>query len=158
MNTWYLISVFIHVLCGAFWIGGMLFLPLVILPGIKHHPDRISILYKSGIKYRFYGWIALLGLMLSGLLNIHLKGFPLTWAFFTKNYYGNLVSYKIIFFICILLISALHDLFIGKKAIEEMQQSDNNEFKLFARWSGRINLILSLIIAFLGVALSRGGF
>lgn len=157
MSIWYLVSVFVHIVFAAFWIGGMLFLPLVILPGIKQHPDRITILYKTGITFRYYGWIALAVLFTTGLLNMYLRGLPFTWEFFTKSSYGTLVLYKILIFAGILLVSGTHDFLFGRKALEEMQNSDNTRLKLLARWSGRISLLLALVMAFLGVILSRGG-
>ncbi|MDO8368756.1 MAG: hypothetical protein Q7T20_18295 [Saprospiraceae bacterium] len=157
MSLWYFLSVFLHIVFSAFWIGGMLFLPLVILPEIKQHPDRIAILYKTGLKFRFYGWIALVGLLTTGLLNMHLRGMPFTWAFFSQNAYGILVSWKLLIFTGILLVSGTHDFLFGRKALEELQVSDNKNFKLLARWSGRINLLLALVMAFLGLVLSRGG-
>ncbi|MBK6929374.1 MAG: CopD family protein [Saprospirales bacterium] len=157
MNTWYFISVFLHVILAAFWIGGMLSLPLVILPGIKQHPDRIAILYKTGIAFRFYGWVALLALLATGLLNMYLRGLPFTWVFFTQNSYGILVSWKFLLFTGILAVSGTHDFFFGRKALEEMQHTDNSRLRQLARWSGRINLLLALAMAFLGVVLSRGG-
>lgn len=36
----YYLSVFLHIVCAAFWIGGMLFLPLVVLPAIRDNPQR----------------------------------------------------------------------------------------------------------------------
>lgn len=157
MSIWYFISVFLHILFAAFWIGGMLFLPLVILPGIKQHPDKIAILYKTGITFRFYGWIALIALLATGLLNMYLRGMPFTWTFFTESSYGILVSYKILLFTGILLVSGIHDFFFGKKALEEMQTTDNSRLRQLARVTGRINLLLSLAMAFIGVILSRGG-
>lgn len=157
MSIWYLVSVFFHIVLAAFWIGGMLFLPLVILPGIKQHPDRIAILYKTGLKFRYYGWIATTALFATGLLNLYLRGLPFTWKFFTENQYGNLVIYKIFLFAGILAVSGTHDFFFGRKALEEMQTTDNSRLKTIARWSGRINLLLSLAAAFIGVVLSRGG-
>lgn len=157
MSTWYLVSVFLHIVFAAFWIGGMLFLPLVILPGIRQHPDRIAILYNTGMKFRFYGWIATAALFATGLLNIYLRGLPFTWAFFTDSQYGILVGYKIFMFAGILAVSGTHDFFFGRKALEEMQTTDNSRLKNLARWSGRINLLLSLAMAFIGVVLSRGG-
>ena len=47
----YIITLFLHILAASFWIGGMLFLPLVLLPGIKDKPDRVELLYKTGIKF-----------------------------------------------------------------------------------------------------------
>lgn len=157
MSIWYLISVSTHIALAAFWIGGMLFLPLVILPGIRQHPDRIAILYSTGIRFRFYGYIALSALLATGLLNMYLRGLPFTGEFFTQSSYGIVVSYKLLIFSAILLTSGAHDFFFGRKALEEMPHNDNTRLKLFARWSGRINLLFALVMAFLGVVLSRGG-
>ncbi|MCC6278949.1 MAG: CopD family protein [Saprospiraceae bacterium] len=157
MSLAYLVSVFLHVILAAFWIGGMLFLPLIILPGIKHHPDRIALLYRTGLRFRFYGWIALFGLFLTGLTNFLFRGIPLTWTFFSGSDYGKLVMYKSLIFLVILLVSGVHDFFLGKKALETLQNSPNHQLRQLARWSGRINLLLALLMAFLGVVLSRGG-
>lgn len=154
---WYLISVFAHIVLAAFWIGGMLFLPLVVLPGIRQHPDRVAILYKTGITFRFYGWIALSALFATGLTNMYFRGIPFSWDFFTQSGYGRLVVYKCLLFSGILLVSAAHDFFFGKKALEEFQSGSNTRLRLLARWSGRIGLLLALVMAFLGVVLSRGG-
>src|SRR5437762_13031026 len=115
MNTWYYISVWLHIVAGAFWIGGMLFLPLVLLPGIKDHPDRKNLLMATGLKFRFYGYIMLSLLLLTGLVNIYFRGIPFSWKFFTETHWGRLVSLKIILFISILLVSLVHDLFVGRR-------------------------------------------
>ncbi len=154
----YFVVVFFHVLFAAFWIGSMLTLPLVLLPAIKDHPDRIRLLYSSGLKLRFWGWVSLIGLLVTGFLNIHFRGLNFSWELFTKNSYGILVSYKLMLFVLIIGVSAVHDFFIGKKAIEEMETSSNDQMKMVARYTGRVILVLALAAAFLGVAASRGGF
>lgn len=158
MTTYYLISVFVHVICAAFWIGGMLFIPLVLVPGIKQQPNRVLLLHKTGIKFRFYGWFAVIILIVSGVLNIHFRGLPFTIAFFTSTSYGKLLSIKLVLFVVMLLVGGIHDFYFGMKSIDEMQQTSGSKFKLLARWTGMLNLLLALIIAFLGVAISRGGF
>ena len=155
MNTWYHLTVWLHIISGAFWIGGMLFLPLVLLPGIKDHPDRRNLLMATGLKFRFYGYIALVLLLATGLLNIYFRGIHLSWRFFTASHYGRLVSLKLILFISMLLVSLIHDLFVGRKAIAQMK--NNRKLKLIASWTGRILLIISLVMAYIGVLLSRGG-
>jgi putative copper export protein len=157
MSLWYLISVWLHIICAAFWIGGMLFLPLVLLPGIKQHPDRVALLYKTGITFRFYGWLVLFVLLLTGLTNMYGRGIPLTIEFLKQSGYGRLLAYKLALFSLILLISGAHDFVFGKKALEEVQHNPDPRLRLVARWSGRLNLLLALVMAFLGVALSRGG-
>jgi len=158
MSTVYLISVFIHVICAAFWIGGMLFIPLVLVPGIKNQPNRMLLLHKTGIKFRFYGWLAVIILIISGVLNIYFRGLPFTVEFFINTSYGKLLSLKLALFVVMLLVGGIHDFYFGMKSIDEMQQSLGKKFKMLARWTGMLNLLLALIIAFLGVAISRGGF
>ncbi len=157
MTTYYLISVFVHVICAAFWIGGMLFIPLVLVPGIKQQPNRVLLLHKTGIKFRFYGWFAVMALIITGVLNVHFRGLPFTIDFFTNTSYGKTLIIKLVLFVVMLLVGGIHDFYIGMKSIDEMQQTSGNRFKMLARWTGMLNLLLSLIIAFLGVAISRGG-
>ncbi len=156
MPILYYTSVFFHVVSAAFWVGGMLFLPLVILPGIKNNPDKVSILYNTGLKFRFYGWFAMSILVITGILNMYLRGIPLTLQALTENTYGELVTYKLFLFVGIIAVSGFHDLMMGKKTIEEMKQNKNTNLKIIARWSGRIMLLLSLIMVFIGIILSRG--
>lgn len=156
MSIWYIISVFLHIICAAFWIGGMLFLPLVLLPNIKNHPDRITLLYKTGIKFRFYGWIVLTILVVTGIGNLVFRGIPLDWEFFTGSAYGQVFFWKLGLFVLMLLISGVHDFYIGTKALDDLKKESDPKMKKIARMSGRINMILALVIAFLGVMLSRG--
>ena len=158
MGTVYLISVFVHVICAALWIGGMLFIPLVLVPSIKKQPNRIWLLHKTGIKFRFYGWIAVIILFISGFLNMYFRGIPFTKEFFVNSSYGKLMLLKLAFFALMLIVGGIHDFYIGMKSIDEMQQSSGRKFKLLARWTGMLNLLLALYIAFLGVVISRGGF
>lgn len=155
---YYYISLLFHIIFGAFWIGGMLFLPLVLLPSIKNHPDRILLLHQTGIKFRFIGWIALIGLAFTGILNMYFRGLPLTWNYISESDYGKLLSLKVLLFVLMLLIGGIHDFYIGNKSIDEMKVNSHGNYKKLARWSGRINLLLALIIAFIGIALSRNGF
>jgi len=112
----YYFFVFLHILAATIWIGGMFFLVLVILPVIKNHPDRVTLLEKSGIKFRTVGWIMFVIILITGLLNLHFRGIPLTLEFFTSKGYGQLVSLKILIFSVILIISAYHDFYIGTRA------------------------------------------
>ena len=155
MSNWYYLSVWLHIVAGAFWIGGMLFLPLVLLPGIKNHPDRKNLLMATGLKFRFYGYIMLSILLLTGLLNIYFRGVPFSFKFFTENHWGSLVSLKVVLFLSMIMISLFHDMFVGRKAVEQM--GNNKQLKLIASWTGRILLLISLVMAYIGVLLSRGG-
>lgn len=154
MNTWYHISVWLHVIGVSFWIGGMLFLPLVLLPAIKNHPDRANLLMATGLKFRFFGYIVLSLLLITGIANILLRGIEVSWDFFVASRYGKLVLAKFILFLSILAVSLWHDEHARRRLLSE---KENRKFKIVARWSGRILLLVSLTMAFIGIVLSRGG-
>lgn len=132
----------------------MLFLPLVLLPGIKDNPDRRNLLMVTGLKFRFYGYIVLAILFVTGLLNIYLRGISFSLDFFIRTRYGQLVELKIILFVLMLTVSLMHDVIVGRKALEQME---NQNIKLIARWTGRLLLLIALIMAYIGVVISRGG-
>lgn len=158
MVTWYYISVFIHIICAAFWIGGMLFLPLVMLPALKNTSYRIDVLYNTGVKFRYYGWIMMTLLIITGVSNVYLRGFNLSIKFLAGTSYGKSLSLKLLLFAIMLMVSAVHDLYLGNRALDEMKEKPDACLKKIARWTGRINMLLSLAIAFIGIVLSRGGF
>jgi putative copper export protein len=154
MSTLYHVCVWLHIIGVSFWIGGMLFLPLVLLPGIKNYSDRSKLLLAAGLKFRFYGYIVLALLLVTGVLNIYLRGIHLSVQFFADSRYGNLVIAKFILFLSMLAVSLWHDAHARKRLLSEKA---NQKFKMVARWSGRILLLISLAMAYIGVVLSRGG-
>ena len=154
MNTWYQISVWLHIIGVSFWIGGMLFLPMVLLPAIKDHPDRRNLLMATGLKFRFFGYVVLTLLLATGILNMYLRGIDLSWKFLVISRYGKLVIVKLLLFVLILTVSLVHDVHARKRLLND---EELRKFKIIARWSGRILLIISLAMAYIGVVLSRGG-
>jgi putative copper export protein len=154
MNTWYQISVWLHIIGVSFWIGGMLFLSMVLLPAIKDHPDRKNLLMATGLKFRFFGYVVLTLLLVTGILNIYLRGIDLSWKFLVISRYGKLVIAKLLLFILILTVSLIHDIQARKRLLND---EELKKFKVIARWSGRVLLIISVTMAYIGVILSRGG-
>jgi hypothetical protein len=55
-----------------------------------------------------------------------------------------------------IIISIFHDILFGRKAVED-QLMDDPVLKLIARWTGRLLLLISIIMAYIGVVISRGG-
>jgi putative copper export protein len=96
-------------------------------------------------------------MFVTGMVNMSLKGVQFSWRFFNETHYGKLVIIKVILFFSLVLISLTHDLIAGRKFLGQMQKEQGAKVKLIARWTGRILLIISLIMAYIGVLLSRGG-
>ena len=71
------ISLFLHVISAIFWIGGMLFLSLVIVPfllALKDPQEKSAVYRKIGPKYRTLAWIAIIILLITGPINLYLLG------------------------------------------------------------------------------------
>lgn len=133
----------------------MLFLPMVLLPGIKDHPDRKKILLATGLTFRFYGYIMLGIVFITGVLSIYFRGISFSWLSFTESRYGALVSLKIILFVTMIILSLFHDLLFDKKA--GTQLPNDQHLKMIGKWTGTVLLVLSLVMAYIGVVLSKAG-
>ncbi|MEO0223565.1 MAG: hypothetical protein ABIL76_00540 [candidate division WOR-3 bacterium] len=139
MKTLYLISVFIHIICACIWLGGMFSLIIFFIPLRKEH-YFLDMINKVGNQFKFVGWIILPLLLLTGIFNSIYRGFYiLTWL-------------KIFLFSIIVIISAIHDFYIGPKAV---RQGDKRLIR-YSRIIGRINFILAIIMVLLGVFIVRG--
>jgi len=110
----------------------------------------------TGLKFRFYGYIVLSLMFVTGLLTIYFRGINFSRQFFFESKYGSLVSLKILLFITMIIISIFHDMLFGTKAVED-QLMDDPALKLIARWTGRLLLLISIVMAYIGVIISRGG-
>ena len=150
-------SIWLHIIAAIFWIGGMLFLTLVIAPFLKEIEDpkeRSRIYQVVGTRFRFWGWIAIVLLLVTGPLNLHLMGIPLGRLFdgsFYEGSYGRTLITKLSFVTLIVTTSFLHDFVFGPRARNSLFYSN------ISRWIGRGNLFMALFIAFLAVALRLGG-
>jgi uncharacterized membrane protein len=160
MKEFYFISVFIHILSACVWIGGMIFLALVLIPSIQNNPEKALLIHTVGVKFRTIGWVALWLILLTGLYNMQFRQVEFSFSELTESHYGKMIFYKLIIFFVTILLSITHDFYIGTKATELwMQKADENKVKRFrtwARWAGRMNLLLALAAAGLGIAIVRG--
>ncbi|MFQ5795545.1 MAG: hypothetical protein ACE5JP_10915 [Candidatus Bipolaricaulia bacterium] len=73
MHVLYLLSVWLHILAAAIWIGGMVFLALILVPVTRrpeHRGIAVSLIHWTGVRFRWVGWICLGLLLLSGIFNL----------------------------------------------------------------------------------------
>ena len=100
----------------------------------------LDIINKVGNQFKFVGWVILPLLLLTGIFNSIYRGFYiLTWL-------------KIFLFSIILIISAIHDFYIGPKAV----RTGNKRLMGYSRIIGRINFLLAIIMVLLGILIVRG--
>ena len=145
------LMLFLHVILAMLWVGGMLFLVLVLAPFIRKLPIRDQAFQEVGRRFSFYGTLlALLGLFITGLFNVHyILGFSNIFNF--SNPYTLTLWHKIALFVLIVIVSLVHDLYFGKRAVE------SSFHRGMARFLGLLNLILSLAVVYFAVRLRFGG-
>jgi len=166
MHYLYPISVWIHILAAMVWIGGAAFLAMVLVPTLRQ-PEYKSIssavLHRGALRFRTIGWVSLLTLILTGIFNLHFRGY--TWANFFSGAlfagpFGHALAVKLGLVGFILCISITHDFFLGPRAAAAILKSpDSPEAKhgrLIASWMGRTTLLSALAVVAVAVILVRG--
>lgn len=153
----YQISVWIHIIAATVWVGGMLFLVLVLFPLLRKSDkeDNHELIYKVGKRFRRIGWVSLFILFISGILNIYFSfGLNLREIFISE--FGNILQLKLTVFLLIIIVSFIHD-FITGPIIRKSTGKKREKWRRVTRYLGLTNLFLGLLIVFLGVILVRGG-
>lgn len=158
-------SVFLHLVFVAFWLGGMLFTAAVLVPAtrkkLKH--QRGMLFTELGTRFSRISWVLFPLLIGTGTTALLGKGFTagrLLSADFWSSGYGTTLMSKLTFFGLVLIISGIHDFWLGPKASELMdQQPESNrtqQYRKASSWAGRLNLLAGLIILYYAVTLVRG--
>ncbi len=152
------VALFLHVISAIFWVGGMLFITLVVAPFLMSMPDpaeRSKVYQFVGRKYRLLGWIAIIILLVTGPVLLHaMYGISMPDIFLTSLHstpMGKTLSIKLTLVVIIVLSSFVHDFWLGPKA------RNSSKFSRIARIFGRGNLLIALLIVIFAVILRAGG-
>ncbi|PKA15856.1 copper resistance protein CopD [Leptospira haakeii] len=159
----YFVALLFHFFAAAFWVGGMLFFVLIFRPVYKDKElsdVKTLLLLKIALQFRKLSYYVFVILLCSGISIAYLKGYFEVYSqvSYWISPHGAIFLAKMILFLLLLLSSVLHDFLIGPTAFKDMQngiRSDSRSRK-YASIFGRINLLISLLIAVLGLAYSRG--
>jgi len=165
MHVLHLVSVWLHILAAAGWLGTMLFLALVLVPTLARVGDvglRARLLGASGPRLRAFGWSCFAVLVVTGLVNLTARGFDLLdpsdvgWRLW-QGPFGFSLTCKLLLFAVVVAISAVHDFWLGPRATRLTPGSPEAlRMRRIATWIGRLNLLLGLLIVFFAVTLVRG--
>lgn len=166
MQYLYLMIVWIHVLAAMVWIGGSLFLVLVFMPVVRHIESKSmasSLLRRGALKFRRIGWICLVILILTGILNLGFRGYGWARLFDGSLFagaFGRILAVKLSLVLSILIISLLHDFLLGPRAAELILKDPDSPEARRARkvsaWMGRLTLLFGLAATGAAIALVRG--
>ena len=162
MGNLYLVSVWLHLLAAAAWIGTLVFLAAVLVPVLRRQGDdalRARVMRASGPGLRRLGWTTFGILFLTGLGNLAGRGFThedlgsRLW----QGPFGRAFGWKMACFGVVLLLSVLHDFRWGPRAAAAAPGSpEAMRLRRVASWVGRVNLLLALAIVAFAVMLVRG--
>jgi copper resistance protein D len=165
VHALYVISVWLHILAAMVWVGGMLFLVLVVVPWLRRGGgvDAGRFLHETGVRFRNVGWACFLTLLVTGTFNLGYRGIRLT-HFVDPSWlgtpYAKVLIAKLALFVVIVLVSAVHDFAIGPRATKVLRESPGSPEALSLRKRasllGRLNAVLALVVVFVAVMLVRG--
>lgn len=164
MYFWFVVSMWIHLLAAITWIGGLLFITMVLVPTLRMPEMRANALVLirvTGRKFQRIAYAALVTLVATGTTNLLLKAG--SWdavAALMPTTYGRLLETKVLLVLVVIALALYHDLVVGPAATRAMEADPRGSSALALRrrasWIGRINTLLSLIIMTLALLLVRG--
>ena len=166
MQALYLFSVWLHILAATAWVGGMLFLVLVVVPWLRRGGavQAGTFLRETGERFRNVGWVCFAIVLVTGTFNLWVRGVRLgdfarpEWL---SSPFGKTVLLKLGAFLLVLAVSAVHDFVIGPRATDAITRDPRSpeaaQLRRRASLLGRLNALLALVLVALGVMVVRGG-
>jgi putative copper export protein len=121
----------------------MLFVALVLVPVTRRLEDpglRRRLMHEAGLRFRSVGWVAMGVLVATGLINLWLRPELLTLARFWV---------KAALVVVAIVLSAAHDFVLGPRA---GRPDAPPSLRPAASWLARVNLLLVLVVVYLGLS------
>jgi len=152
-----------HLIAASIWVGGSIFIGIVLAPLLKTISDsiegRLSIMIRVGRKFNKIGVPSLIVLIITGIYNS--TGFIVNPSMILSSSYGVVLLIKIILVILLIITFAVHVRLIRtevERKIESKQLSGEFLQKLRSKiiMLGRLTVILSLAILLMAALLHSG--
>ena len=156
----YATLVVLHILAAVTWIGGMVFLSLVLAPlvrGRKAAPEFMALFRSAALRFRPIVWVAIAVLLATGPILLSLRGIHVT----SPASWPEIVTVKLMLVGLLMFLTFLHDLVFGPQvsrvtAIPDSQRTPSERivFKT-ARWLPRLSLLIALGVLVAASMLAR---
>ena len=152
---WAAFVLWLHLLEAIFWVGGQLFLVLVIVPVARRalaEQERVRIIGLVGRRFAPLSGVALAVLLVTGPINAREHG--ISWSVLRDTTWGHVLLAKVVLVLIVLVLTAAHGWYFGRH-LEAMSQIDEGNVviatqrQVLRRWSVRLsatNLALNLLI------------
>ncbi len=172
----YQAAVFIHLASAIIWVGGALFLALVLIPVLRRFapvpgqppagpalpPDMLGTIAR---RFRVVSWICIVLLVATGLYVLPTRyGIGFAEFFSQGGHFVAVLQVKVVLVAVVIWLSVMHDFIIGpytSRLIDEMQAgAEPPGFLPVLRksvvWIARINVFLMIAIVVMAVTMTRG--
>lgn len=155
--------VWVHLICSSIWVGGSIFLGIVLAPEIRNMKpnieDRLSLMIRFGRKFNAIALPSFLILIVTGIYNS--RTFIFRSNDILETQYGQILIIKILVAIAILVIYIIHIRIFSTKTEEEITSGKLDLQYLISGptkiiWLGRITVFLSIIVLLLAALLDSG--
>ena len=155
-----LIAIWLHILAAVAWIGGMMFLSLVLAPLVRRESavPAFTVFFRSTAqRFRIVVWLAIVILLSTGPILLHGRGISTS----DMTQWPPIFFVKAVLVVVLLLLTLLHDLLLGplatrSKAIPPRAQSAWKQIFLGAsRWVPRLALAVALGVFLVAIVLVR---
>lgn len=165
MHTWYLLSVFFHIVAATIWVGGTFSIALVVVPFLRTGDRRTAAnaMRVMGTRLRDIGWGCFALLAVTGSFNAWVRGVRLSSfgdPIFLGSPFGRAFLAKLGVFAAILAVSAFHDFVLGPRSARlvagDPASPAAEHARRMASWLGRVNALLALATIAVAVTLVRG--
>jgi uncharacterized membrane protein len=150
----------LHILAAMSWIGGMMFLSLVLAPLMRREsasPEFTTFFRSCARRFRVVVWLAMGTLLATGPILLSQRNIdvmnPATWS--------PIVNMKLGLVALLILLTLLHDLAIGPWASEvslipeSARTRREHNLVRTARWLPRLSLLIALAVILVAVVLAR---
>ena len=151
-----LVLLWFHVVAAFLWIGGMLFLSVVLGPYVRTLPDpalRARLLQQVGLRFRPVGWACIAVLLVSGPL--YLWSLGVSWDALWHDPFWGTLRMKLVLVAGMLGISVLHDFVLGPRLGRQDPLRRSRALAQAVAWAGRVNLLLGLGVVALALGILR---
>jgi copper resistance protein D len=155
----------IHITCSSIWVGGSIFLGIILAPALKITvpiaSDRLLLMIKFGRRFNSIAIPSFVILIGTGIYNS--RSFLVDPDILWQTPYGQLLLVKMILVIVVIAAYTFHVRVVSKETEQKLATTKVDEMYINRLRSkiiilGRMIIVLSVAILFLASLLNSGGF
>jgi copper resistance protein D len=159
------LATWVHIICSSIWVGGSIFIGLVLAPALKNitsnTEERLLLMVKFGRRFNNLAIPSFMILVGTGIYNA--RSFLANPESLWQTQYGMILLIKIILVVTIIFAYIIHVKTINKDTERKLitRQMDKGQISTVRSRIiilGRITVLLSVSVLFLASLLDSGGY